>query len=69
MTVDINSTEFNMAVNERIREVLRNELNEYIQNGSILPIKIQGSNLDGQEAANGDTLKYNATLEIMEVAP
>lgn len=69
MTVDVNSMEFKSAVQEAVREVLRAELNDYIQNASILPIKIQGSDRDGNEAGNGDVLKYNAVDQIMEVAP
>jgi hypothetical protein len=57
------------AVDERVRRILRAELNDYIQNASILPIKIQGSDINGDEPADGDMLKYNATEQVMEVAP
>ena len=67
--LDLDSPEFKSAVREIVRSVLRGEINDYVENNSILPIKIQGSDRNGVEAGGGDVLQYNATEQIMEVAP
>lgn len=63
--VNIDSPEFREAVKRIIRTVLTEELNDYIQNASILPIKIQGSTLEGNEATGGDTLQYDAAERVV----
>ena len=64
--VDIDSKEFNTAVKELVREVLRNELSAYsrIFATSIVPVRA-----DGSAAQAGDVVRYSTATGEMEVGP
>ena len=69
MTDFQNDPAFQTAVDERVRQILRAELNDYIQTATILPSQIRGERNDGTEAQAGDVMKYDDTNQRMEVAP
>lgn len=53
-------------IREIVREILREEGVDYLQNASILPIKLRGSTRLGDPAADGDVLTWNANDQIAE---
>lgn len=69
MTDFADNPEFQTAVDERVRQLLRAELNDYLQTASILPSQIRGQRDDGTQAQAGDFLQYNGDEQRIEVGP